>query len=69
VSWAEFRGATPPEHAEASWGHLHRSHCFTIEKAKSLLGYAPRYEPEAAVRESLRWLLDHDQLQVARPLT
>ncbi len=69
ISWEQFRGSTTPEHAEASWGHLYRNHCFSIEKAKSLLHYAPRYEPEEAVLESVRWLIDHGHLSVARPLT
>lgn len=68
VTWEQLREITTPEHADASWGHLHRSHCFTIDKARRLLGYAPRYEPEQAILESLRWLLDHDQLDTARPL-
>lgn len=68
VSWEHFRETTTPEHADTSWRHLYRNHCFTIEKAKSLLGYAPRYEPDEAVLESVRWLIEHDQLSVARPL-
>lgn len=65
VIWDEFRRSTTPEYAKSSWGHLFRSHCFTIEKAKSLLEYAPRYEPEQAVLESVRWLIEHE-LDVAR---
>lgn len=68
VTWEQFRQTTTPEHAEASWDHLYRSHCFTIEKARTLLGYAPRYEPDTAVLESVRWLIAHDELEVARPL-
>lgn len=68
VTWEQFRQTTTPEHAEMSWEHLYRSHCFSIEKARTLLGYAPRYEPQAAVLESVRWLIDHDELEVARPL-
>jgi nucleoside-diphosphate-sugar epimerase len=68
VTWDEFRRTSTPEHAGASWEHLHRSHCLTIEKARALLGYAPRYEPEAAVLESLRWLADHNELAVPHPL-
>lgn len=68
VSWEEFRRTTAPEHASTSWEHLYRSHCFSIEKAETLLGYAPRYEPGAAVLESVRWLIEHDELEVARPL-
>ena len=68
VSWDEFRATTTEEHAQVSWEHLYRSHCFTIDKAKALLGYAPRYEPEAAVLESVRWLIENGGLQVDRPL-
>lgn len=68
VSWDEFRRSTTDEHAEASWEHLSRSHCLTIDKAVRLLGYAPAYEPEAAVLESVRWLIEHDRLSVAGPV-
>lgn len=68
VTWERFRQATTPEHAEASWDHLSRSHCLTIDKAVGLLGYAPRYEPEQAALESVHWLIEHDQLRVAGPL-
>ena len=68
VSWEQFRQATPAEHADASWEHLYRSHCVAIDKARALLGYEPRYSSEAAVLEAVRWLIEHDQLDVARPL-
>jgi nucleoside-diphosphate-sugar epimerase len=68
VTWEEFRRGTSQEHADRSWDHLHRGHCLTIEKARTLIDYAPRYEPEAAVLESVRWLIDHGELEVARPL-
>ena len=69
VSWEEFRCSTTAEHAQASWEHLFRSHCFSIEKAARRLGYTPRYEPDAAVLEAVRWLVEHGELQVARPLS
>lgn len=69
VTWEHFRESTTPEYAESSWGHLYRSHCFTIEKATSLLGYAPRYEPEQAVLESITWLIERGQFRVANPLS
>jgi nucleoside-diphosphate-sugar epimerase len=68
VSWERFRGETPAEHADASWEHLSRSHVVSIDKARRLIGYAPRYEPDEAVLESLRWLVEHDRLDIARPL-
>lgn len=69
VTWEEFRRSTGAEAAQASWDHLVRNHYFSIDKARTLIGYTPRYEPEDAVLESVRWLIDHDQLDVANPLT
>jgi nucleoside-diphosphate-sugar epimerase len=68
VTWAEFRSGTTAEFADASWGHLSRSQYASIEKARTLLGYAPAFEPEAAVLDGIRWLIDHDQLEVANRL-
>jgi len=69
VSWAEFRAGTTDEFADQSWEHLSRSLYASIDKARSLLGFAPAYEPEAAVLDAVRWLIDHDQLNVATALT
>ncbi|NEA98745.1 NAD-dependent epimerase/dehydratase family protein [Streptomyces sp. SID13726] len=68
VTWEEFRADTSEEHARVSWEHLYRSHCLTIEKARSLIGYEPGYQPEAAVLESLRWLIEHGKVEVESPL-
>ncbi len=68
VTWDEFRASTTEDHADKSWDHLVRSHCLTIEKARALIGYEPAYEPEEAVLESLRWLIDQGLVKVERPL-
>jgi nucleoside-diphosphate-sugar epimerase len=68
VTWDGFRATTGADAAQASWEHLHRNHYFSIDKARGLLGYAPRYEPEDAVLEAVRWLIDNGQLDVATPL-
>jgi nucleoside-diphosphate-sugar epimerase len=68
VSWAEFRSGTTAEFADSSWHHLSRSQFASIEKARMQLGYGPAYEPEAAVLDSIRWLIDHDRLEVANGL-
>jgi nucleoside-diphosphate-sugar epimerase len=67
VTWSEFRSASP-DFAESSWQHLSRSQYASIEKARTLLGYSPAFEPEAAVLTAVRWLIDHDRLDVANPL-
>lgn len=64
VSWEEFRQQTDAENAELSWRHLYRSQYASIDKATRLLGYAPRFEPEDAVHEALRWLHDHRRIDL-----
>ena len=68
MSWEEFRSGTTAEYAESSWQHLSRSQFASIEKARTLLGYFPAFEPEAAVLDGIRWLINHDQLNVANRL-
>ncbi|MET0695516.1 MAG: NAD-dependent epimerase/dehydratase family protein [Propionibacteriaceae bacterium] len=68
VSWAEFRAQTTTEWGDSSWEHLSRSQYASIDKATRLLGYQPRYEPEEAAREAVGWMVEHQQLQLARPL-
>ena len=60
---------TTDEFADSSWEHLRRNHYVSIDKARRVLGYTPRYEPDDAVLESVRWLVEHDQLELAQPLT
>lgn len=64
VSWPEFREQTTDELADASWQHASRSHSMSIEKARRLLGYAPRYTTVQAVVEGLEWLEADGQLVV-----
>jgi nucleoside-diphosphate-sugar epimerase len=68
VSWEEFRAGTSAESAEESWQHLSRSHYVSIDKARTLLGYAPAYEPEAAVLAGVRSLVTSGKLRIANPL-
>jgi nucleoside-diphosphate-sugar epimerase len=60
----EFSAQTSAEHAEASWEHISRSHSVSIEKARRMLGYTPRYTSLQAVSEGLQWLIDDGQLEV-----
>jgi nucleoside-diphosphate-sugar epimerase len=68
ITWEQFAAATSADAYDASWEHLLRNHYFSIDKARTLLGYQPAYEPDAAILESLRWLIDHGELEVGHPL-
>jgi nucleoside-diphosphate-sugar epimerase len=48
--------------AKATWEHIARSPNCSIDKAKRLLGYNPRYTSLEAVQEAVDWLIDDGQV-------
>ena len=65
VEWNEFERRVGSEHAAITLDHIERSIAASIERSRSILGYAPRYSSLEALRESLRWLVEHGQADVA----
>ena len=57
LPWEEWRKTVSEREAAITWDHIARSPNCSIEKARRLLGYAPRYRSLDAVRESLAWLV------------
>ncbi len=56
VSWEEYSTRISPD-----WGahaHFEMHMCPDISKARALLGYEPRYTPEAALERGVRWMVD-----------
>lgn len=51
--WAKEVSA---EDAQATWDHIARSPCHSIDKARRLIGYSPRYTSLRAVTEALEHL-------------
>src|SRR5580693_8881639 len=51
--------AAGAEHAEATREHTFRSITASIERARQVLGYAPRYSTLETLQEALRWLAAH----------
>ena len=43
--------------ADASWGHVMRSSCVSIEKSRARLGYNPRFSSLEAIQESVTALI------------
>ena len=59
LPWPEWKAAqASEEEAKATWEHIARSPSSSIEKARRLLGYAPRYTSFEAVQESVAWLIE-----------
>lgn len=49
----QWRETVSPEEAQASWEHIARSPCHSIEKGARLIGYVPRYTSLQAVQEAM----------------
>jgi nucleoside-diphosphate-sugar epimerase len=56
VDWGQFERRVGAEHAEATREHVARSIAASIDRAREVLGYRPRYSSLEALRESLGWL-------------
>lgn len=68
VPFDEFRANTDAVHADTSWDHISRSPSASIDKARRLLGYAPRFTSLHAVAEAVAWLQeDGHALEGLRP--
>ena len=52
VDWAEFERRVGAEHAGATREHVGRSIAASIDRAKSVLGYAPRFSSLDALQEA-----------------
>jgi nucleoside-diphosphate-sugar epimerase len=64
MAWDDWRTTTSEEAAEMTWDHIAHSPSISIDKARRLLGYVPRYTSLEAVRESLAWLTANGSLDV-----
>lgn len=49
--------------AQATWEHIARSPCHSIEKARRLIGYDPRYSSLEGVFEAVEWLIGDGQVR------
>jgi nucleoside-diphosphate-sugar epimerase len=57
VDWPEFERRVGAEHAEATREHVGRSIAASIDRARAVLGYAPRYSSLEALREAVVGLI------------
>jgi nucleoside-diphosphate-sugar epimerase len=64
VDWPEFERRTGPAFAASTRLHIERSITASIDRAKQVLGYAPRYTSLEALHEAVRWLAGHGEVDV-----
>jgi nucleoside-diphosphate-sugar epimerase len=64
VPWEQWKQSVSEEDASKTWDHIaHSPHC-SIDKARRLIGYQPRYSSLEAVYESVQWLIQHKQITI-----
>jgi nucleoside-diphosphate-sugar epimerase len=51
--WEEWKQSATEKEAHITWGHIARSSNCSIEKARRLLGYQPRYTSLEAIKEAV----------------
>ena len=68
LPWEEWQRSVSQEEAAATWDHIAHSPNCSIEKARRLLDFAPRYSSMEAVRESLLWLIEQNVITLPESL-
>jgi nucleoside-diphosphate-sugar epimerase len=64
VDWAEFERRAGAGASGTTREHTDRSITASIDRARQVLGYAPRYSSLDALHAALTWLVAHDQADV-----
>lgn len=64
LPFEDWRRHFTEKEAATTWDHIARSPNCSIEKARRMLGYAPRYSSLDAVRESVSWLVQNGVVQL-----
>jgi nucleoside-diphosphate-sugar epimerase len=67
LPYEEFWASLPEPDSGASREHVTRSQVISIDKARSRLGYTPRYSSLRAVAEAVDWLRTNDRLGPGLP--
>ena len=62
LAWDDWRKLATEEDGRATWDHVAHSPNCSLEKARRLLEYRPRYRSLQAVQEAVQWLIDHQGL-------
>ena len=64
LPWEEWSRHQHEEDASATWDHIMHSPNCSIDKARRLIHYRPRYSSFQTVYEALMWLIDTGELSI-----
>jgi len=60
VPWDEYQKKISPD--VGYWWHFYAHMCPDISKARTLLGYKPRYTPQETLARAVQWMKDNELL-------
>jgi nucleoside-diphosphate-sugar epimerase len=64
LPWEAWRKTVSEAEAQATWDHIAHSPNASIEKARRLIDYQPRYTSLEAIYESVNWLVQNGKITV-----
>jgi nucleoside-diphosphate-sugar epimerase len=65
MPWEQWRTSVADVDAEATWDHIAHSPNCSIDKARRLLDYQPRYTSLQGIFESVDWLISQEVVETA----
>ncbi|WP_055049099.1 NAD-dependent epimerase/dehydratase family protein [Devosia sp. A16] len=63
LPFEQWKAGQDADEANATWEHIVRSPSHSMEKARRLLGFMPRYASLEAVQEAVGWLIDNGKVR------
>lgn len=63
LPFEQWKSNQDADEANATWEHIVRSPNHSMDKARRLLCYSPRYSSLEAVQEAVSWLVDNGKVQ------
>lgn len=64
LPWEEWKNIVTENDASTTWDHIAHSPNCSIEKARRLLDYSPRYSSLQAVQESVKYLIENKLIDI-----
>ena len=64
LPWQEWKKTVSERDAELTWDHIAHSPVGSIEKAKRLLQYRPRYSSLQAVQEAVKYYFEKENILI-----
>nr|MBQ4318290.1 NAD(P)-dependent oxidoreductase [Clostridia bacterium] len=59
MRWEQFKNVVSARDADCTWDHIRRSPSCSMEKAKQILGFVPKYTTMETIYDALDWQIEN----------